>query len=80
MAVTARDYGKAAQVQATFVAEVAEAVSNAQHAWGKARAKSDFALLCPHLERVIVLKRQYVSFIPPADHVTTRCSTTSSPG
>jgi carboxypeptidase Taq len=68
VAVIARDYRKATQVPATFVAEQAEAVSAAQHAWTEARAKNDFALFRSHLERVIVLKRQYVSFFPPADH------------
>jgi carboxypeptidase Taq len=68
VAVTARDYRKATQVPATFVAQQAGAVSAAQHAWGEARAKNDFASFRPHLERVIALKRQYVSFFPPADH------------
>jgi len=68
VAVTARDYRKATQVPATFVAEQAEAVSAAQHAWSEARARNDLALFRPHLERVIALKRQYVSFFPPADH------------
>jgi carboxypeptidase Taq len=66
--VTARDYRKATQVPATFVAEQAEVVSAAQHAWSEARARDDFALFRSHLERVIALKRQYVSFFPPADH------------
>src|SRR5438309_9977 len=68
VAVTARDYRKATQVPAAFVAEQAEAVSAAQHAWGAARAKNDFASFRPHLERVIALKRQYINFFPPADH------------
>src|SRR6202023_2334756 len=66
--VTPRHCRKARQGPATFVAEQAEAVSAAQHAWGEARAKDDFASFRPHLERVIALKRQYVSFFPPADH------------
>jgi carboxypeptidase Taq len=68
VAVTARDYRKATQVPAAFVAEQAEVVSAAQHAWGEARAKNDFASFRPHLERVIALKRQYINFFPPADH------------
>jgi carboxypeptidase Taq len=68
VAVTARDYRKATPVPATFVAELAGTVSAAQHAWAEARAKNDFALFRPHLERVVALKRQYVSFFPPADH------------
>ncbi len=60
MEVTARDYQKATQVPAAFVAEQAQAVSAAQHAWGEARAANDFAAFLPHLERVIGLRRQYV--------------------
>jgi carboxypeptidase Taq len=68
VAVTTRDYQKATRVPASFVAEQAEVVSAAQHAWGEARARNDFASFRPHLERVIALKRQYVTFFPPADH------------
>ena len=68
VAVTARDYRKATQVPASFVAEQAQVVSAAQHAWGEARAASSFASFLPHLEKVIALKRQYVTFFPPAAH------------
>jgi carboxypeptidase Taq len=68
VAVTARDYRKATQVPASFVAEQAQVVSAAQHAWGEARGASSFAAFLPHLERVIALKRQYVSFFPPGAH------------
>jgi carboxypeptidase Taq len=68
VAVTARDYQKATQVPAAFVAEQAQAVSAAQHAWGEARAANDFAAFLPHLERVIGLRRQYVSFFPKGAH------------
>jgi carboxypeptidase Taq len=66
--VTARDYEKATKVPADFVAEHAQAISAAQHAWGAARAASDFAAFQPHLEKVIELKRRYVAFFPPAAH------------
>jgi carboxypeptidase Taq len=68
VAVTARDYEKATCVPADFVAEHAAVVSAAQHAWAQARAESKFALFQPHLEKVIDLKRRYVTFFPPADH------------
>lgn len=68
VAVTARDYQKAARVPASFVAEQAQVVSAAQHAWGDARARNDFAAFLPHLEKVIALKRQYVAFFPEGDH------------
>ncbi|NOT25406.1 MAG: carboxypeptidase M32 [Acidobacteria bacterium] len=68
VAVTARDYDKATKVPPRYVAEHALAVSAAQHAWGEARAASDFAAFLPHLQRVVELKREYVSFFPPAAH------------
>ena len=68
VAVTRRDFDKATRVPAGFVAEHARVVSAAQHAWGEARAASDFAAFRPHLERIIELKRQYVTFFPASEH------------
>jgi len=68
VAVTAREYEKALRVPADFVAEHAAVVSAAQHAWAHARAESSFPLFQPHLEKVIELKRRYVTFFPPAEH------------
>src|SRR4051812_16595435 len=68
IAVTRRDVDKATRVPAAFVAEQARVVSAAQHAWGEARAASDFTAFRPHLERIIALKREYVTFFPGSDH------------
>src|SRR5215208_7109420 len=68
VAVTTRDYDKATRVPADFVAEQAVALSAAQHTWAQARAASDFSLFKPHLEKVIELKKRYVTFFPPAEH------------
>jgi carboxypeptidase Taq len=68
VAVTRRDYDKATKVPAEFVAEQARVVSAAQHAWGEARAHSDFAAFRPHLARIIELKREYVTFFPGSAH------------
>ena len=68
VAVTARDYEKATKVPPSFVAEHAAAVSAAQHCWTEARPKNDFAAFRPHLERMVALKRTYVSFFPPSAH------------
>ncbi len=66
--VAARDYDKAVRVPAEFVAEQAMATSAAFQAWTQARAKSDFSIFLPHLQKVLDLARRYVSFFPPADH------------
>jgi carboxypeptidase Taq len=68
VAVVARDYARATRVPADFVAEHAAAISAAQHVWAEARTRSDFATFAPHLEKVVDLKRRYVSFFPPAEH------------
>ena len=68
VAVTARDFEKATRVPADFVAEHAATVSTAQHVWAEARARADFQLFAPHLQKVVDLKRRYVTFFPPADH------------
>ena len=68
VAVTARDYRKATQVPAAYVAEHAQVVSAAQQAWASARQANDFAAFQPHLEKVIALKRQYISFFPGSAH------------
>src|SRR5687767_12152728 len=68
VAVVARDYARATRVPAEFVAEHAAVVSAAQHTWADARTQSNFPLFAPHLEKVVELKRRYVTFFPPADH------------
>ena len=68
VAVTRRDFDKATKVPGEFVAEHARVISAAQHAWGEARAASDFGAFRPHLERIVELKRQYVTFFPPTEH------------
>jgi carboxypeptidase Taq len=65
---TARDFRKAIRVPAEFVAEQAQAVSAAQHAWAEARARSDFGSFEPHLERIVGLKRRYIGFFPATPH------------
>jgi carboxypeptidase Taq len=66
--VAARDYDKATRVPPAFVAEQAQAVSAAHHAWVEARAKSDFSIFCPHLQRIVDLKRRYVGFFSETTH------------
>lgn len=67
-AVARHDFEKATRVPAAFVAEHAQVVSAAQHAWEQARAHDDFAAFAPHLSKVLDLKRRYVGFFPPAAH------------
>ena len=66
--VAARDYDKDVRVPADFIVEQAMVTSAAFEAWGAARAKSDFSIFRPHLEKVVELVRKYTTFFPPADH------------
>jgi len=67
--VVRRDYTKAVKVPAAFVAESAQVASQALMVWREAKAKSDFRLFEPHLERVVALRRQYADFFAPYEHV-----------
>jgi carboxypeptidase Taq len=53
-----RDYDKATKVPGDLVAELARTGSEAQDVWKKARAKSDFAMFAPALEKMIGLTRR----------------------
>jgi carboxypeptidase Taq len=66
--VAARDYDKARRVPPEFVARQAVVASKAFEAWVEAKGRSDFSIFQPHLEKVVELVKEYVSFFPPADH------------
>ena len=66
--VAARDYDKAVCVPPDFIVEHAVVSSRAFEAWHEARAKSDFSIFRPHLEKIVELVRKYITFFPPADH------------
>jgi carboxypeptidase Taq len=66
--VASREYDKAVRVPAKFVAKQAIATSKAFESWVEAKGKSDFSIFRPHLEQVVELVHEYISFFPPADH------------
>lgn len=68
ISVTAKDYDKSTRVPSAFVIEQAQVASLAQQAWMEARAKSEFSIFLPHLEKVVDLSRRYVGFFPAGDH------------
>ena len=53
-----RDYDLATKLPPELVRELAEVGSKAQHVWKDARAKSDFAMFRPWLEKMIGLTRR----------------------
>jgi carboxypeptidase Taq len=66
--VASRDFDKATRVPGSFVAKQALSTTKAFEAWIEAKGKSDFSIFRPHLETVVDLAREYISFFPPADH------------
>jgi carboxypeptidase Taq len=66
--VTKHDYDQATRVPPDFVAEFAMVTTRAHEAWVEARSKSEFSVFQPHLEKVVEMGKQFVSFFPPADH------------
>jgi carboxypeptidase Taq len=63
-----RDYELATRVPSDFVVEQAQVTAVANQAWAEARAKSDFSIFRPHLEKLMDLTHRYIGFFPPADH------------
>jgi len=65
--VARRDYEKAVRVPSELQAEMTRCASIARQVWAEARAKSDFALFLPHLQRNLDLKLRYVECFLPAE-------------
>jgi carboxypeptidase Taq len=67
--VSRREFDKRTKIPARWITENAQVTTTAQTVWEEARAKSDFALFRPYLEKVIALKQEYSSFFAPYDHI-----------
>jgi carboxypeptidase Taq len=63
--VARRDYEKAVRVPASLRAARARQGSLGYRAWLEARARNDYDLLLPHLERGLELTREYVACFEP---------------
>ena len=66
---TRHDYDKQSRVPTTWVAEFSRVGALAHPEWEKARAEANFSIFQPHLEKLIALRREYVDFFAPYDHV-----------
>lgn len=63
-----RGYDRATKLPAALVEELARVTTAAQQAWQEAKAKSDFPLFRPHLEKVVALKREEAKAVGYTDH------------
>lgn len=66
---TRRDFDKARKVPPEWVGEFSRITALAHQVWEKARAEADFSRFQPHLERIVELRRRYVDFFAPYDHI-----------
>jgi len=64
-----RDFDKARKVPPEWVGEFARITALAHQAWERARAEADFPQFQPQLKKIVELRRQYVDFFAPYDHV-----------
>jgi carboxypeptidase Taq len=67
--VAKRRYDKNTKVSGDWVAAFAKETAVAQSTWEQARAKDDFELFRPYLEKLVDLRRQYADFFKPYTHV-----------
>jgi carboxypeptidase Taq len=58
-----RKYDKAIKIPLELVTEIAKTASLGQQVWEKARAKSDFSMFKPYLEKMVKLQREYAEKI-----------------
>ena len=67
--VTRRDYERAVNLPAHFVAEMYSHTAEAFTVWSTARPANDFAAVQPYLEKTLELSRQVANFFPGYDHI-----------
>lgn len=67
--VTRRIYDKETHVPSAFVEELARVTTTAHDAWQRAKARSDFSIFRPHLEKIVDLRRQYANMFAPYEHI-----------
>ncbi len=65
--IARRDYEKAVRVPPDLRAEMTRAGSLGYQGWLRAREQEDYAIMLPHLERNLELRRQYVACFETTD-------------
>jgi len=64
-------YDRATKLPSRLVEELARVTTAAQEAWVEAKGKSDFVSFRPHLEKILLLKREEASCLVPPGGVGT---------
>lgn len=63
-----REYEKATRLPGELVAEISRATALAEPAWVEARARFDWSLFAPHLEKILPLQREAAEHLGYEDH------------
>ena len=66
--VTSKDYDQATKVPSEYIAKFARLTAQGHESWAKAREASDFSIFQADLEEIVEMRKEYISFFPPADH------------
>lgn len=64
-----RSYDKQTKVPLPLLMEFIQTTAMAHGAWVEAKAKSDFSIFQPHLQKIVDLRQQYATLFKPYDHV-----------
>ncbi len=67
--ITRRQYDRAVQVPAQFMAKFARHRAESYAVWAQARAANDFAAVQPYLEKTLEFSRELANFFPGYEHI-----------
>ncbi|MFA5290914.1 MAG: carboxypeptidase M32 [Candidatus Paceibacterota bacterium] len=80
VAETWRNYEREKKLPEAFIKELAETSSKSQTVWAEARAKNDFGLWLPWLEKIVKLKRREAEYVGYQDSPYDALIDTYEPG
>lgn len=64
-----REFEKNSRIPQAFYTEFVEASSHSERAWREAKEKQDYSIFCPHLQKMIDMKRQMTMYTDPDKEV-----------
>ncbi len=67
--ITRRDYEKATNVPAKFMAEFSRHSAQSYKTWIQAKAENNFAAVVPYLEKTLEMSQEYAQFFPGYEHI-----------
>lgn len=67
--ITRRNYERAVQVPAEFMAKVSRHRAESYGVWASSRPANDFAAVQPYLEKTLELSQEYANFFPGYEHI-----------